>query len=36
MTADPHLRAALVLAASVLLYFGYLYWRYLTGVAGDD
>lgn len=33
---EAHLWAALVLALIAIGSVGYLYWRYLTGVAGDD
>ena len=33
---EPHLIAAGVVALIVLATLGYYYWRYLTGVAGDD
>lgn len=33
---EPHLIAAGVLALIVVLWLGYYWVRYLTGVAGDD
>lgn len=33
---EPHLIAAGVLLTIVAAWLGYYYWRYLTGVAGDD
>ncbi|HVH49973.1 MAG TPA: hypothetical protein VM760_08885 [Sphingomicrobium sp.] len=33
---EPHLIAAGVLALIAAAMVGYYYWRYLTGVAGDD
>lgn len=36
MRGDLNLWAALALAVIVVAIVGYYYWRYLTGVAGDD
>ena len=33
---EPHLWAAGAVALIVAVWIGYYYWRYLTGVAGDE